>query len=191
MLNPAKPDQSGDNYQAFSPSRMPRLTHFFCLILAGFSLAGCANYHLGNGPSPQFTRLYIAPITSEVLIPQAQALITTQLREAFLKDGRVALAESADTADAVLRITLTGYQRDVAVSRPDDTKLARRFDVTLHAKATLTIGTGQKNGFTNRPLIANRGIFNDSGQQQSEYQALPLLAEKLAQEALHAALDTW
>jgi len=169
---------------------MSRLTHFFCLIFTGLGLAGCANYHLDNGAAPQFSRLYIAPITSEALIPQAQALITTQLREAFIKDGRVTLAESPDAADAVLSITLTGYQRDVAVSRPDDTKLARRFDITLRAKATLTIGTGQKNAFANRPLIANRGIFNDSGQQQAEYQVLPLLAEKLAQEALHATLDT-
>lgn len=170
---------------------MTRLTSIFCLVFAVIGLAGCAHYHLGTGTAPQFSRLYIAPITSETLIPQAQALITTQLREAFLKDGRVSLAESPEAADAVLRITLTGYQREVAVSRPDDTKLARRFDVTLRAKATLTIGTGQKNAFTDRPLVANRGVFNDSGQQQSEYQALPLLAEKLAQEALHATLDTW
>lgn len=170
---------------------MTRLTPFFCLLFAVCGLAGCAHYQLGTGTTPKFSRLYIAPVTSEALIPQAQALITTQLREAFLKDGRVALAASPAEADAVLRITLTGYQRDVAVSRPDDTKLARRFDVSLRAKATLTIGTEQKNGFTDRPLTASRGVFRDSGQQQSEYQALPLLAEILAQEALHATLDTW
>lgn len=170
---------------------MTRLTHIFCLIFAVCGLAGCAHYHLGTGTTPRFSRLYIAPVTSDVIIPQAQALITTQLREAFLKDGRVTLAESPAEADAVLRIALTGYQRDVAVSRPDDTKLARRFDISLRARATLTIGADQKNAFTDRPLTASRGTFQDSGQQQSEYQALPLLAEKLAQEALHAALDTW
>ena len=170
---------------------MSRSIHIFLLLVAFIGLSGCAHYQLGTGNGPQFSRLFIAPVASDTLIPQAQALITTQLREVFLKDGRVTLAESPDAADAVLRITLTGYQREVVVSRPDDTKLARRFDVSLRARATLTIGTGAKNAFTDRPLTANRGVFNDSGQQQSEYQALPLLAEKLAQEALHATLDTW
>ena len=170
---------------------MTRLPPILCLIIATCSLFGCSNYRLGNGEKLKFSRLYIAPITSEALIPQAQALVTTQLREAFIKDGRVTLADSPAEADAVLRIALTKYQRDVAVSRPDDTKLARRFDISLQAQATLTIGADSKAGFTNRPLVANRGIFKDSGQQQAEYQALPLLAEILAQQALHAALDTW
>ena len=170
---------------------MKRLAYIFCLILAACGLVSCAHYRLGTGSAPKFSRLYIAPVTSEALIPQAQALITTQLREAFLKDGRIALASSAADADAVLHLTLTKYQRDVAVSRPDDTKLARRFDISLHARVTLSISADAQAGFTNRALSASRGVFKDSGQQQSEYQALPLLAEILAQETLHATLDTW
>lgn len=170
---------------------MKPLASLFCLIFAACGLVSCANYHLGTGSAPKFSRLFIAPVTSEALIPQAQALITTQLREAFIKDGRVALADSPATADAVLRVTLTKYQRDVAVSQPSDTKLARRFDISLHARATLTVGTDAAAAFTDRALVANRGVFKDDGQQQSEYQALPLLAEILAQQALHATLDTW
>jgi hypothetical protein len=170
---------------------MTRPTLIFLFVFAVFGLIGCSHYQLGTGATPRFSRLYIAPITSDVIIPQAQALVTTQLREAFLKDGRVTLAASPEAADAVLRVVLSGYQRDVAVSRPNDTKLARRFEMTLRARATLVIGAEAKSAFTDRPLVANRGVFNDSGQQQSEYQALPLLAEKLAQEALHATLDTW
>ena len=170
---------------------MTRLAPIFCLVLMVCGLTGCAHYHLGTGTPLKFSHLYVAPVTSEALIPQAQPLVTTQLREAFLKDGRVSLADSPAEADAVLHLTLTGYQRDVAVSRPDDTKLARRFDVSIRAKATLTIGAEPKAGFSDRPLVASRGVFVDHGQQQSEYQTLPLLAELLAQEALHATLDTW
>lgn len=170
---------------------MTRLTSFLFLVLAACSLAGCANYQLGTGSAPKFSRLYLAPVTSDVLIPQAQALITTQLREAFIKDGRVTLVASPAEADAELHLALSGYQRDTAVSRADDTKLARRFDLSLRARATLTIGAEPKAGFIDRQLTANRGVFQDSGQQQAEYQTLPLLAEILAQEALHATLDTW
>jgi hypothetical protein len=36
-----------------------------------------------------------------------------------------------------------------------------------------------------------REAFTDSGQLQSEYQTLPLLAESLAAKVTHAALDVW
>lgn len=169
---------------------MFRLSSFLCLL--GFvALTGCANYQLGTGTTPKFSKLFIAPVGSDALIPQAQALVTTQVREAFIKDGRVALVSSAEEADAVLKITLVNYHREVGVVRPDDTGLARRYDVTLQAKATLT-GKGEVAVlFENRELLAKRGVFTDSGQIPSEYQTLPLMAEMLAKEAVRAVLDTW
>ncbi|MBI2518382.1 MAG: hypothetical protein HYV95_15990 [Opitutae bacterium] len=160
-------------------------------LLCLLGLTACAHYRLGTDSEPKFAKLYLAPVASDVLLPQAQAIVTTQLREAFLKDGRVSLVTSADEADAVLTITLGSYQREVTVSRADDTGLARRFDVTLHAKATLLDTRTKQNLFANRPLQATRGVFTDSGQLQSEYQALPLLAETLAGNVVHAVLDTW
>jgi hypothetical protein len=118
-------------------------------------------------------------------------LVSTQLREAFIHDGRIQLVNSAEAADAVLTVTLAGYNRTVAVSRPEDTGLARRFDVTLQAKATLTDNRTKQPLFTARPIDAKRGVFTDSGLVPSEFQALPLLAEMLADETVHAVLDTW
>ncbi len=154
-------------------------------------LAGCASYQLGTGSSRKFATLFVAPITSEALLPQAQVLVTTQLREAFIRDGRLTLVNSAESADAVLSVTLADYRRTVAVSRPDDTGLARRFDVTLQARATLLDNRTKQPYFTQRHLEATRGVFTDSGLVPSEYQALPLLAESIAGEAVHAVLDTW
>lgn len=168
--------------------RLPRL---FVLALAGLLFAGCAGYQLGTGSAPKFATLYVAPVTSEALLPQARTLVTGALREAFIRDGRVTLVDTAAEADAVLEVTLAGYERSVAVSRDDDTGLARRFDVTLQARATLTDNRSKQPYFTRRPLDTKRGVFTDSGLVPSEYQALPLLAEMLANEAVHAALDTW
>lgn len=155
------------------------------------ALAGCAGYHLGTGAEPKFATLFIAPVTSTTTIPQAQALITTQLRESIGRDGRVRLVNSPETADAVLQVTLLAYDRAVAVSLPTDTGLARRFDETLRAEATLTDNRTKAAIFTKRPLTAQRGVFTDSGLVPAEYQALPLLAEQLARQAAHAVLDTW
>lgn len=161
------------------------------LLVLAVCLAGCAGYQLGTGTTPKFTKLFIPPVTTEALIPQARELVTTQLREAFLKDGRVTLVNSPAEADAVLQVALTGYDRAVAVSRQDDTGLARRFDVSLRAHVTLTDERTKQALFVRRPLTAKRGVFTDNGLVPSEYQALPLLAEQLAGEVSHAVLDTW
>lgn len=173
--------------------RLPAGTLFSilgCLAL-GVGLAGCANYRLGTGSTTKFSTLFIAPVKSTVIIPQAQVLVTTQLREAFLHDGRITLTDSPDSADAVLRITLSSYDRTVAVARADDTGLARRFDEQLIAHATLTDNRSKEVYFTARTLTAKRGVFTDSGLVPSEYQVMPLLAEQLAGQAVHAVLDTW
>lgn len=167
------------------------LFSIFGALGALFCLSGCAGYQLGTGTQTKFTTLFIAPVTTEALVPQARELVTTQVREAFLKDGRVRLVDSPAEADAILQIALTGYDRAVAVSRQDDTGLARRFDVSLRAHATLTNERTKQAFFVRRPLTAKRGVFTDSGLVPSEYQALPLLAEQLAQEVAHSVLDTW
>ncbi len=161
------------------------------LSLCVLATTSCSNYQLGTGAKTKFSTLFIAPVSSKVVIPQAQALITTQLREAFIRDGRVSLADSPEAADAVLTISLTGYDRTVAVSRADDTGLARRFDVTLQAQATLVDNQNKKTYFAERPLRATRGVFTDSGLVPAEYENMPLLAEQLAKETVHAVLDVW
>lgn len=160
------------------------------LMAAGF-IAGCAHYQLGTGAKLRFTTLFIAPVRSDALLPQARTLVGTQLREAFLRDGRVTLVDSPEAAEAVLEVNLAGYNRTVVVSRPEDTGRARRFDVTLTAKATLRDNRTKEAYFTDRTLTADRGVFTDDGLVSSEYQTLPLLAENLAGEAVHAVLDTW
>ena len=179
---------------SFASLRMTRPAAWFPFLCALFSVlcfTGCAHYQLGTGTTQKFSTLFIAPVASEALIPQSQVLVTTQLREAFIRDGRVSLVNSAAAADAVLQVTLTGYDRKVSVARPDDTGLARRFNVTLRAQATLTDNRSKQIYFAKRPLAAERGVFTDSGLVPAEYQDLPVLAEQLAGKAAHAVLDTW
>lgn len=168
--------------------RLALLASFVALALG---LASCANYHLGTGVEPRFQTLHVSVVKSDVLLPQSVALVSTHIREAFLKDGRVRLVDSPAEADAELTLTLEDYHREQTVARADDTGLARRYDLFLQARATLTDRRGKKFVFANQPLKVTRGVFTDSGQLQSEYQTLPLLAEQLAERALHAVLDTW
>jgi hypothetical protein len=167
-----------------------RLLSCVGLLLAIVAGTGCAHYQLGTGGTPSFRRLYIEPVASRTLLPQARALLSTQLRETFLRDGRVTLVNSAGEADATLTVVINDYHRDPVTAREGDTGLARKFNVTLGALCTLRDGTG-KPIFENRSVTAVRETFTDGGQLQSEYQTLPLLADIFANKVAHAALDNW
>ena len=161
------------------------------LLASVLGLTSCAHYHLGTGATPTFRTLYVEPVANKTLLPQAQALLSTRIRESFLRDNRVALVNSPEAADATLAIVINDYHRDVAAVREDDTGLARKFNVTLGIACTLRDRRSGRTIFEGRPVSAQREIFTDSGQLQAEYQTLPLLAESLAGKVVHATLDVW
>ena len=175
------------------------MTSVFKLVTRHTSLVtlvlctSCAHYQLGTGSAGKlaFHTLYVAPVENKTSLPQARELVSTQLREAFARDARVTLVNSPEAADAPLTVVLNEYRRDVAAAREDDTGLARKFNLTLGAVCTLRDNRAAKPLFENRPVSVQREAFTDSGQVQSEYQTLPLLADALADKVTHAALDVW
>jgi hypothetical protein len=164
---------------------------FLCASVAALVTTGCANYRLGTGANPSFRTLYVEPVANKTLLPQSQPLVSTRVRETFARDGRVQLANSSAGTDATLTIVINVFHREIAAVREGDTGLARKFNLTLGALCTLRDNRNGRTIFENRPVSAVREVFTDSGQLQSEYQTLPLLAEALAAKIAHAALDVW
>ena len=105
------------------------------LLLASVFGGGCSHYHLGTGSRPAFTSLRIEPVANRTALPQAEALFSARLREAFIRDGRVPTVSGGGAA--TLTVTLTDFRREVAAVREGDTGLARKFNLTLTASATL------------------------------------------------------
>ncbi|MGA3007622.1 MAG: LPS assembly lipoprotein LptE [Opitutaceae bacterium] len=167
------------------PLRLTFVATFFLLV------AACAHYQLGTGGQLAFSTLYIEPVENKALLPQAIALVGTQLRETLLRDGRVTLVNDPARADAVLHVTLTQYSRVQTAARADDTGLARKFQLTLFAVCTLRDNRTGKTLFDQRPVSVAKEAYTDSGQLQSEYDTLPLLADSLANSIAHAVLDVW
>ena len=163
----------------------------FIGLLGMLLLSGCANYQLGTGAKVSFRTLYVAPVVNESNMPQAVAIISTQLREAFLHDARIILVNTPEEADASLTVRLIKYGRTVKTGRHNDTGLARNFDVTIEAEASLRDNRDNHFIFENRKAAASREVFGDSGQLQAEYNNVPLLAEILAKNIRSATLDTW
>jgi hypothetical protein len=176
-----------------SPSRVSASRHSVAalwLLASLLWIAGCSHYQLGTGAMPGFRTLYVAPVANRTTLPQAREIVSTRIREAFARDGRVTLANSPAEADATLTVVIADFHRDVAAVREGDTGLARKFDLTLGVDCTLRQRDG-KVLFENRRINVQREAFTDSGQLQSEYQTVPLLADALATKITHTALDVW
>lgn len=159
-------------------------------VTLGLLLAGCGHYRLGTGSQLTFQKLYVAPATSVATVPQTRVLVTTKVREKLMQDARITLVNSPEDADATLEIALKEYNRTPTINLDSDTGLARQFALDLTAEVTLHLSDGRVL-FEKRQIKANREAFIDGGQLQSEYQAMPLLAESLANSISHAVLDTW
>ncbi|MBI5766199.1 MAG: hypothetical protein HZA93_00270 [Verrucomicrobia bacterium] len=160
-------------------------------VLLCLGWTACTHYQLGTGARPTFQSIYVEPVANKTLVPQAREAVTTHLRQTLLRDARLTLAHSPENADATLRVTITDFHRDTASPREGDTGLARKFNLTLGAACTLRDNRSGRTIVEARPISVQREAFTDSGQLQSEYQTIPLLAESLAGKIAHAILDVW
>jgi hypothetical protein len=179
----------------FSRARGGSLLSLACALLGAALLSalagGCSHYQLGTGGKLTFTTLYVEPVANQTLLPQAQTLLSTHLRERFARDGRVTLVNSPEGADATLKVTINDYHREVATVNKQDTGLADKFTLTFGATCTLRDNRADRALFENRLVSTHRDAFTEGGQLQSEYQTLPLLTESLAERIAHAVLDVW
>lgn len=184
---------------------MPRLVipALFSAIMLLFS-AACSHYRLGTGVERDIESIFIRPVETSGKLPQASAIFTTRVREAFIRDGRIRVVNTPDEADAVLSVTVGDYSRRSLTGTPGDSGLARSIGITLATTATLSDPAGEKVWFKDRPISVERQVFTDDGtpplsatflqpvqQTQAEYQLVPQLAEPLAECLLGAVLDTW
>jgi hypothetical protein len=172
------------------------------LLVAALMTQGCGHYRMGAGPAPTFATLYIEPAKNKTTLAQSRELVSTMVREAFIRDGRIEVVDSRADADATLEVTLVKYKRDNAANREDDNGLARKFTLRLTASCSLRDNRTGRMLFDGREIEVQREAFTDNGlglvpfgtsndQLQSEYNTLPLLAELLSDKVTHAVLDVW
>lgn len=172
---------------------MPRRSFSLLLIfsIALSLLGGCSHYHLGSPKEKlPFNTLYIAPVQNRTYIPQAQALLSQQLALAFQQAG-VLITHNPDQADAHLDITLIHYDRTTATIRKEDAFLAKSFTLRLTAECTLIDQTTGLAFFKHRSSSASLNTFTEKSTQSVEYQDMPVLTQKLAQNIKNLVISVW
>jgi len=173
------------------------------LLLLGIALSfsGCAHYRAGTGAELPFESIYIRPAENDSFAPQAQALVSAQVREAFIRDGRLKVLADESEADAVLLITLTEYDREAAARFGDDTVEAQAFDLELTALVSLYHAGQGDFLFANRSVSERKLAYvqdlydEDPGENQgfvqAEYQSMPRLARDLSRRIADEVLSPW
>lgn len=185
-----------------APHSIRRTIATLSSVLALALGSGCASYHLGSPAEPEFDSIYVRPVANESFAPQAQALVSAQIRQAFIRDGRIAILSDPEQADAILEITLTDYSRNAAARQSTDTVTARNFDLRLDAQLSLYNQNAgnyyfqgrsvseRANAYVENPYAAPAALQTDS-YGQSEYDAMPRLARGLARKIADEVLSPW
>lgn len=158
--------------------------------LVALWFVGCTGYQLGDPATLPFATIHVAPPVNASLAPQSAPLLGASLTRALERSGRVQVA-AHDVADAQLSIVITDYRREVAAERSEDTSLARKWRVILTAECTLTNRRDARDWFTRRVVNAFDEVYVDSGLVGAEYENMPVLAERLAQEISREVLGAW
>lgn len=184
------------------PQNLLPLTLALLSLVAMNLSVGCKSYTLGHPAELPFETIYIQPARNDSFAPQAQALISGQVREAVIRDGRVKLVAEPGKADALLRMTLSEYTRNAAARRQDDTEIAQNFDLTLGLQLDLYDQDNgsyffqgreveaRTTGYTNNPYV-DAAVRDTQGLIQSEYNAMPRLARELGRKAADELLSVW
>ena len=174
-------------------------------VLALFTsafISGCNSYQLGNPAELPFESIYIKPVSNDSFAPQAQALLSTQIRDAFIRDGRTKLVTSREAADAVLLINLTEYNRRTAARQSVDTTAAASFSLVIAAEVSLfnqnkgdyyfqeRIIKESSSAYVNNPY-ATPAVAQTQDFLQMEYQAMPRLTHDLSRRIADEVLSTW
>lgn len=173
----------------------------FALAALGFC-AGCKSYQLGHPAELPFETVYIQPAKNDSFAPQVQALLSSEVRERVIRDGRVKLVADPNAADAILTMTVTDYMRRGGSRSQSDTETAQDFDLILRVRLDLYdqvegnyLFEGRRieartTSYVNNPY-AGAGATDTQGLIQSEYNAMPQLARELGRKASDELLSAW
>lgn len=166
---------------------------FTSLLLAATAIAAsaCSSLQLGSGNKVPFRSLYVPPVENRSYAPQVTALLSTNISEAFIRDGGVRIVDKAD-ADATLRVRIVDYVTDVAAHSSNDTGRVSAQGMTLIVEATLVSRDGA--------VLMDRRRFSDKevafapnmGElREARAQDMPMVTREIARRIKDATVNVW
>ncbi len=145
------------------------------LSLIALALVSCAGYQLGGSKPPSLAgvRTVAVPMFSNgTQEPRAEALATTAVTDAFVRDGTYRLADR-DTADAVLEGKLAAIRYSTLRSSRLDSLLAEELTNEVMIEWTLRDAKDPTKILATGFSLGHSSFFADSNLQTARRNALP------------------
>lgn len=168
---------------------MNRLTAL-TLLAALTVLPGCAGYRLGSMLPPEIRTVHIPTFVNKSPEPQIESDCTRAAIEEIQRDGSLKVAKE-EQADAILAVTVTGYQLQPLVYRRDETRSAREYRIVLTASYMMT---RRSDGvvLSEGSRVRGEGVFVVAGDlSSSKARGLPIAARDLAHSIIEQVVETW
>ncbi|MDB6057666.1 MAG: hypothetical protein JWO95_1510 [Verrucomicrobiales bacterium] len=161
---------------------------FLSLVLLA-ALCGCAGYKLGptNGDVAGSRSVSVQPFLNDTLEPRLSDYVTLELRKRLQQDGTFRL-ETHDSGDLILSGHITKFDRSELGFQPTDVLTPRDYTLVMVAQITaVERATGKTN--LSRTVSGRTTVRVGADLASAERQAVPILAEDLARNAISSLAD--
>ncbi len=159
-------------------------------LLATLLLSGCMGYRLGGIRPEGIETLFVAPVVNQTFEPAIELQVTHALRQRIQFDGRLKLVDSAEEADAVMEVVLTGYQLRAIAYRDDLKTTAEQYRIRITAESTLKDAQTGK-AITESKTYGETTFYFESDLTTSKRNALPRAAQELAKFIVDDLVEQW
>ncbi|HEX4121533.1 MAG TPA: LPS assembly lipoprotein LptE [Verrucomicrobiae bacterium] len=158
----------------------------------GLGLAGCAGYRLGptNGMSAGSKSVRIQPFINKTKEPRVPEYLAISLRKQLQQDGTFRL-ETKGSPDIIVSGVITRFDRSGLSYQTNDVLTPQEYTLQMVAHVVAVDAmTGKTNLNSDVTGVTYIRVGND--QSSAERQAVPLLTDSLARNAISLLVDgTW
>jgi hypothetical protein len=161
----------------------------FLLLLVAALLAGCAGYKLGptNGLPAGSRSVEVRSFVNKTKEPRITEYLAASMRKQFQQDGSYRL-ETSGRGDILITGEITRFDRSGLSYQTNDVLTPQEYTLALVAHVVaINVNTGKTN--FNKEVFGRTYIRIGNDQSSAERQAIPLLADDLARNAVSFVVD--
>ena len=162
---------------------------WFWIGLLGLLLSGCAGYRLGptNGVRAGERSIQINPFLNKTIQPRLSEAVAISLRKNLQRDGTYRL-NTHNEGDIIVTGAIVSYDRTQLSYQPRDILTPRDYRISITAQVTARDRNSGK-VLLDRPVTGRTTVRVGQDLNSAERQALPLVADDLAQNVTSLLVD--
>ena len=159
------------------------------LIILAIATGGCAGYKLGptNGIAAGSRTVKFKPFINHTQEPRVTEYFSTSLRKQLQQDGTFRL-QTSGSPDILVSGEITKFNRAGLSYQSGDVLTPQEYTLIMQARVVaVDVNTGKT--FINRTVQGTTYIRIGNDETSAERQAIPLLTDTLARDAISLLVD--